>query len=138
MDEDKQRKEDAALQNEANEIGRDKKKNKSKFQMWARRIAQWIVAVVPILIKLAPIIGAFLFVALIYDLDLDGDNTTAGVASVKVINDKENVDIAEAEDEGYYFKINKDIEKKYLEELNRAYHLRILGRSRSRSRRRRG
>ena len=138
MEEDKQRKEEAGIQNKINEIGRDKRKNKSSFKMIASRIAKFIATVViPLLIKLAPIIiGAILIGALIHILDLDGDNSTAGVASVKVINDKENVDIEEAGDEGYYFKINKDIEKKYLEEINRAYHLRILGRYRSRYKRR--
>lgn len=127
MDEEKQRKEDAAIQDEANQVGRDKKKNKSKFQLVASRIAKIIATIVPILIKLAPIIiGAFVLGALIHVLKLEGDNSTAGVASVKVID--ENVDIAEAEnDQGYYFKIDKDIIKKYLEELNRAYYLRILG-----------
>lgn len=138
MDEDKQRKEESGIQNKINEIGRDKRKNKSSFKMIASRIAKFIATVViPLLIKLAPIIiGAILIDALIHILDLDGDNSTAGVASVKVINDKENVDIEEAGDEGYYFKINKDIEKKYLEEINRAYHLRILGRYRARYKRR--
>lgn len=131
MDEEKQRKEEEALQNEANRIGRDKKKNKSKFQLVASGIAQIIATIVPILMKFALMfLGAFILGAIIDVLKLEGDNSTAGVASVKVID--ENVDIAEAidengEEQGYYFKINKDIIKKYLEELNRAYHLRILG-----------
>lgn len=136
MDEEKQRKEEAGIQNEINRIGRDNKKNRSKFSIVANRISKVIAFVAGPLLKMLPFIMIATIICALIDVFtffiLQGDNTTASAASSKVLKDKENVDIVEAIDEngenqGYYFKIDKKIIKNYLEELNRAYHLRILG-----------
>ena len=99
-----------------------KKDNKSKFLMIAKRLAMIIKFAIMLISKYFMVILATLVVvAIIYWFDLDGDNSIASVASSTLIKDKENVDIAEAsEEDGYYFKINKELAEKYLIELNKA------------------
>lgn len=127
MDEEKERKEQEAIKREEDRANKSKE-NKSKFTMSA--VIATITKIVSILQIMLPIIlASFAIAAIIHILNLEGDSSTAGVASKEVI--EENVTIVESIDEdgngqGYYFKIDKDILKKYLEELNRAYYLRIL------------
>ncbi len=67
-------------------------------------------------IVIAVIVGAIIsaFSAVIY---LFGSSNISADASSKVMQDEEQVSIAKDESEGYYFKINKDILEKYMEEL---------------------
>ncbi len=125
MNEDKERKEDEGLQSNLKDTTKNKKNNQSKFAMIASRLAGLIAAVImPLLQVMLPlIILAVVLGGLIYIFDLEGDNNITSKGLESIITNKEYVDIEEAEDNlGYYFKIDKETEDKYVEEINRAFH----------------
>lgn len=100
-----------------------KKANKSKFIMIAKRLAAIISAIqtmLPIIIGMM-VVGAIIG-AIIYIFDLEGDNSVSSVASSFIINNKEYVDIADAGNGEYYFKIDKKIKDDYIKLINKAYH----------------
>lgn len=80
---------------------------------------------IPMHIRLWIIVGAvglmLVFMVLAYFQKLFGDNNVAGVAVESII--EENVKIAKAEndEDGYYFKIDKDILNKFKIAINQAY-----------------
>ena len=102
----------STLGNEYNES------NKSNFKMLFRKLAmKYAIAMFAIIIVVGFIIWALLG-AITYIFDLEGDNSTTDVASERLI--KEYTTIAKTDDNRYYFKINKLLVAKYLEELNKA------------------
>lgn len=125
MNEDKERKEDEGLQSSLEGAAKNKKNNRSKFAMIASRLAGIITAIImPLLQVMLPlIILACVLGGLIYIFDLEGDNNITSKGLESIITNKEYIDIEEAENnQGYYFKIDKETENKYVEEINRAFH----------------
>lgn len=98
-----------------------KKDNKSKFSMTLRKV--FLSIVLPFLLKaIIPIMIVFVIIsAFTIDMDKKGDSRITEHAVGDLINDEEMVSIQE-ENGQYYFEINKEIEDKYLEKLNKAYY----------------
>ena len=115
-DEKKEGQENAGIINKARDGAR--KANKTKFKIKAFLKS---VMVAPIIIKVLLIIALVVSVvgAVSKLLNLFGDNSISYVASKEIMT--KDVKIAKASDEeGYYFKISKDIVQDYIKQLDKA------------------
>lgn len=100
-----------------------KKANRSNFKLVASRIFKFV------LLGLAPLIKGLVLIAIIavivtaltHILDLEGTNSIVGVASAAVIKDHVNIQEAENSEDGYYFKIDKEVIDEYVKALDKAY-----------------
>ncbi len=96
------------------------KKAKNIFSMILKKI---IAAIgIPLLIKLIFILVVIAGVtcALSWLFNFHSHNVITDVASTRVLKSEVTIELA-SEEEGYYFKMNKEAVDKYLEELNKAY-----------------
>ncbi len=99
-----------------------KKNNKSKFKMIASRLAAIILSKTMLPIIIGMFAAGFILGAAIYIFDLEGDNSVSSVASSSIINNKEYVDIEDAGNGEYYFKIDKKLKDDYIKLINKAYY----------------
>ncbi len=101
-----------------------KKSNKSKFKAVATRLASVFSAIASFIHTFWPLILIVIVVttisAFIHKIIIEGNNSVAFVATNKVVED--NVALTTNSNGEAYFKINKDIVDKYLEEINKAYY----------------
>ncbi|MCI9366073.1 MAG: hypothetical protein HFJ54_05945 [Clostridia bacterium] len=115
-----QKQDDQELRGIGNVLKTGAKKAKNVFSMILKKI---IAAIgIPLLIKLIfiLIVIAGITCALSWLFNFHSHNVITDVASTRVLKSEVTIELA-SEEEGYYFKMNKEAVDKYLEELNKAY-----------------
>ena len=110
----------------SNTLKRDSKRhNKSNFKMIATRLAKIFMAIVTFIQTFWPLLLVVVVVctlsAIIHIFDLEGNSNVAHVAASTVIKEHTTIEAAEGE-EGYYFKIDKEIINEYIKYINEAYY----------------
>lgn len=99
-----------------------RKNNKSKFTMLLKNAAKVITALLPMIKIIIIVLIAFVITSAIsYIIDLVGSASVSDIASKSSI--EEFTEIAKKSDEeGYYFKISKELIDNYVKMLNKAYY----------------
>lgn len=118
---DEERKAQIEDERTKSDLERDSKKgNKSKFKMALTRMIMSIIIIPMLKVTAIILLITALFTAISYLIDYKGDNNISSIASKSAL--EEHVDIAKDDENGYYFKIDKELIDDYLRLLNEAYH----------------
>lgn len=118
-EEQNERRAEQIAKNEAKKVGK-------KVGKGIKGAFRGLISLIPnhkLIITGIVIVAVVIIAALIYIFDRDGNNRVSDYASQSVLQKEGNVEITKASDEeGYYFKIDKNIVNDYLVELNRAFY----------------